>query len=399
MGVWALECFGEADETASFLLHRTLVTIRKHEGFKMRHTVVITKVLVGVFTLLGTLPVAADEPTMEKRYRDEAKFKKRFELERAADRASRDSQILRQQEIVHIVPKEPLMSQYLNSEPGRSEPGDNKKWMAQLAEEDKGLTVRQAMERRLARFEAALEEARKYRKNLPMNAPEGAKERVALEGRIDSKINYEAFKKATSRAVAEYEAFDHYKSRAQSAFQQALGDIYRVPGENRVFMNERSQSMAAFFKSYSTGYVDPLPDVEKSFQQISEIEHRLKRNAHGGTSRMSTVLSQQLATMESAEKSGVRVHVGNMHVPARTDMQYDQKIALKFQSALRSAKELRAKTGGTGPVAVFVTAATVFSSTAALAGEAEPASPEVSGEVAAEFSRDWARPQARRTSR
>ena len=365
----------------------------------MRHTVVITKVLVGVFTLLGTLPVAADEPTMEKRYRDEAKFKKRFELERAADRASRDSQILRQQEIVHIVPKEPLMSQYLNSEPGRSEPGDNKKWMAQLAEEDKGLTVRQAMERRLARFEAALEEARKYRKNLPMNAPEGAKERVALEGRIDSKINYEAFKKATSRAVAEYEAFDHYKSRAQSAFQQALGDIYRVPGENRVFMNERSQSMAAFFKSYSTGYVDPLPDVEKSFQQISEIEHRLKRNAHGGTSRMSTVLSQQLATMESAEKSGVRVHVGNMHVPARTDMQYDQKIALKFQSALRSAKELRAKTGGTGPVAVFVTAATVFSSTAALAGEAEPASPEVSGEVAAEFSRDWARPQARRTSR
>lgn len=365
----------------------------------MRHTVVITKVLVGVFTLLGTLPVAADEPTMEKRYRDEAKFKKRFELERAADRASRDSQILRQQEIVHIVPKEPLMSQYLNSEPGRSEPGDNKKWMAQLAEEDKGLTVRQAMERRLARFEAALEEARKYRKNLPMNA-EGAKERVALEGRIDSKINYEAFKNATSRAVAEYEAFDHYKSRVQSEFQAALGDIYRVPGETRVLMNDRFQSMAAFFKSYSTGYIDPLPDAEKTFQKVSEIEHRLKRNAHGGTSRMSTVLSQQLATMESAEKNGVRVFVGNMHVAARTDsLQYDQKIALKFQSALRSAKELRAKTGGTGPVAVFVTAATVFSSTAALAGEAEPASPEVSGEVAAEFSRDWARPQARRTSR
>lgn len=376
----------QVEEPAPSLLSRAVVTKRKHEGFKMRHTVLVTKVLIGMLTVLGTLPAAAGGLTMEKRYRDEEKFKKRFELERAADKASQANRLARENEIVHIVPKEPLMSQYLNSEAGTH---------PDMAE-DKGLTVRQAMERRLARFEAALEEARKYRKGLPMNPPEGVTERVAIDGRVDSKINYEAFRKATLRAAAEYEAFDHYKTKAQATFRTALGDLYEVPGERRVFMGSGSQSMSGFFDSYRAGFVDPLdlPNTEKVFSRISEIEHHLKRNGHGGTSRMSTVLGQQLSTLQSAEKNGVRVYAGNMHVPASSDTPRSiQSIGLRFQSALKGAKELRTKSGGTGPVTVFVTAATVFSSTAALAGEAE-ALPESgdSSERSNFAGKAWARP-------
>lgn len=361
----------------------------------MRHRVFVTKVLIGVLTVLGALPAAAGEPTMEKRYRDEDKFKKRFELERAADQASRANRLAREKEIINIVPKEPQMSQYLNSEAG-THPD---------MVEDKGLTVRQAMERRLVRFEAALEEARKFRKDLPMNPPEGATERVALEGRIDSKINHEAFKKATLRAIAEYDAFDHYKTRAQGNFRRSLGDLYLVPGEKRVMMGMgmNARTMDAFFNKYQTGFIKLYEetDPEKLFRQISDIEHRLKQNDHGGTSKMSTVLHQQLNTLQSAEKNGVRVYSGNMHVPVSAEalaeqrgaLKAKQQVALKFQSALSQAKELRTKTGGVGPITVFVTAATVFSSTAASAGEAEALSEPGESSVRSDFAgKVWARP-------
>lgn len=372
----------------------------KRRGFKMRHAALVARILISVCAVLGSLPEAVGGPTEEKLARDATKGQRRRELEIAVDRASRSGYLSRSdQEIVRIVPAQQVMSRYLDSNAGENP----------YVKDDEGLTVRRAMEKRLDQFEAAMEDARKYRKKLPLAPPEGLEARIAAEPTIDNRFNFDAFKKATLRAMHEYNQFNFYKNSTLRYFRNSFGrDLGLAPGYSQLRMSGASRTMDAFFKKAETKVFiesDKFLPPEALFNKISDIERHLKRNDFGGGSlKMQTVLREQLEVLKSTEEHGVKVIAGEMRAPTPEEMakprdmklkKYDlmkvkQEVGLQFQSALSKAKELRAKTGGSGPLVIFATATSLVASTAAQAGEAEAIEAEGSP---AEFNRSsWARP-------